>query len=154
MNILVLRIAKAKCRWADTATTEYLQRIGRQLPVREQVLRPAKSHLPLTVRRSQESERVLAQIRSGDRLIVLDERGENPSTEGLRDWVQDSINQGMKRLVFAIGGPFGHEPLICDKSWKVMALSKMVVNHELARVLLAEQLYRVYTLMHGGDYHH
>ena len=154
MNILILRVAKAKCKWADTACHDYLKRIGRQLPVSEQVIRPAKASLGLVERRELESKAIQTLLRPGDRLVVLDERGETPTTEGLQSWVQDSIHDGCKRLIFAIGGPFGHAPVLRSEAWKSMALSKMVLNHELARVLLSEQLYRVYTLMHGGDYHH
>jgi 23S rRNA (pseudouridine1915-N3)-methyltransferase len=154
VKTVVLRVAKAKCRWADTAVNDYLQRLGRQFPVQEHVLRPAKSSLPINQRRHLEKEGILSFLRPGDRLVVLDERGETPDTEGLKDWMQGSMNQGVKRLVFAIGGPFGHDPTIHQDSWKTLALSKMVLNHELARVMLAEQLYRVYTLMYGGDYHH
>lgn len=154
MKTVVLRVAKAKCRWADTAVNEYLQRMDRQFPVQEQVLRPAKFTLPVEQRRQQETEGILSCLRAGDRLVVLDERGETPNTEGLKEWIQSSMNQGSKRLVFAIGGPFGHDPTIHQDSWKTLALSKMVLNHELARVILAEQLYRVYTLIYGGDYHH
>ena len=154
MNVVILRVAKAKCKWADSASTDYLKRIGRQLPVKEHIIRPAKAHLPISERRHQETEAILASLKSGDRLVVLDERGENPSTERLQEWVEDSINEGCKRLIFAIGGPFGHAQAIRSSAWKSMALSKMVLNHELARVVRAEQLYRVYTLMVGGDYHH
>lgn len=154
MKTVVLRVAKAKCRWADTATNEYIQRLGRQFPVQEHVLRPARFNLPVEQRRHQETESILSFLRAGDRLVVLDERGETPSTEGLAEWLQSSMNQGVKRLVFAIGGPFGHDPMIHQAAWKTLALSKMVLNHELTRVVLAEQLYRVYTLLYGGDYHH
>lgn len=154
MNILLLRVAKAKCKWADAASHDYLKRIGRQLPVSEQVIRPAKSHLDVSERRRQESKAIQGVLKSGDRLVVLDERGETPTTEDLQHWVEQSIHDGCKRLVFAIGGPFGHAPDLRKDAWKSLALSKMVLNHELARVLLSEQLYRIYTLMVGGDYHH
>ena len=59
-----------------------------------------------------------------------------------------------RRLVFAIGGPYGHGAEVRARAHKVVALSGMVLNHELARVVLVEQLYRVSTLLWGGSYHH
>ncbi|MEC8276066.1 MAG: 23S rRNA (pseudouridine(1915)-N(3))-methyltransferase RlmH [Myxococcota bacterium] len=154
MNVLILRVAKAKCKWADAATTDYLKRMGRHLPVKEHLIRPAKAHLSVSERRAFETDALLACLKSGDRLVVMDERGDTPTTEELQKWVESSINEGCKRLVFAIGGPFGHAQHLHSHAWKSLALSKMVLNHELARVVLSEQLYRVYTLMFGGDYHH
>ena len=118
-------VAKAKCKWADSASTDYLKRIGRQLPVKEHIIRPAKAHLPISERRHQETEAILASLKSGDRLVVLDERGENPSTERLQEWVEDSINEGCKRLIFAIGGPFGHAQA---DSFKRMEVNGLVQN--------------------------
>jgi len=57
-------------------------------------------------------------------------------------------------MVFVIGGPFGNSPELRSHAYATLALSNMVLNHELARVCLVEQLYRVYTLIWGGDYHH
>jgi 23S rRNA (pseudouridine1915-N3)-methyltransferase len=56
--------------------------------------------------------------------------------------------------VFAIGGPYGHGKELRSVAWKQLALSGMVLNHELARVVLVEQVYRVSTLLWGGAYHH
>ena len=63
----------------------------------------------------------------------------------------DRMNIG---LLFAIGGPHGHAPAVRQQAHKTLALSKMVLNHELARILLVEQLYRASTLLWGGAYHH
>jgi 23S rRNA (pseudouridine1915-N3)-methyltransferase len=64
------------------------------------------------------------------------------------------MNQGVQRLVFAIGGPYGHAPALREKAHRVLSLSPMVLNHELARVVLVEQLYRAHSLLFGGKYHH
>jgi 23S rRNA (pseudouridine1915-N3)-methyltransferase len=84
----------------------------------------------------------------------LDERGKTATTEELRDWFEEAARLGSRRLVFAIGGPYGHDPALRTQAWKQLALSRMVLNHELARVVLVEQIYRVSTLLWGGAYHH
>ena len=69
--------------------------------------------------------------------------------------VSDATRIGAARLVFAIGGPFGHAPETRARAWRSIALSKLVLNHELARVVLYEQLYRATDILWGGRvYHH
>ena len=154
MKILIFRIGKGKCRWADLGTQEWLKRIQKRLPVQEVLLKPAPDHFPIEKRRLIESNLLLSKLKEGDTLICLDERGSLFTTEDFSSVVQKAMNRSSKRLVFAIGGPFGHAPQLRKEAWQTMALSKMVVNHEMARLMLAEQLYRVYTLIWGGDYHH
>ena len=152
MKIQLRRVARGREKWADQATQNYLQRL-RNMPTSEHILRLSKAS-ELERRREEEGQRLLNGLGDGDRLIALDERGSLIRTEELRDWVQESIDDRCKRLVFAIGGPFGLAPVVRDHAWRTLALSPMVLNHELARVLLAEQLYRVHTLIWGGSYHH
>lgn len=152
MKVHVRRIARGREKWADQATQSYLQRL-RNLPTSEHVLRLSQAQ-DVVRRREEEAQRLLQGLSRGDRLISLDERGSLIRTEQLRDWVQESIDDRCKRLVFAIGGPFGLAPVVRDQAWRSLALSPMVLNHELARVMLAEQLYRVHTLIWGGSYHH
>ncbi len=154
MKVLIFRTGKGKCRWADQGTEEWLKRIQKRLPVQEVLLKPAPDRFSIEKRRSLESEAILSRLKAGDSLICLDERGSLWSTEAFSSVVQKAMNRSCKRLVFAIGGPFGHSPELREAAWQTMALSKMVVNHELARLMLVEQLYRVYTLIWGGDYHH
>ena len=105
-------------------------------------------------RRKMESAQLSSFLSDRDRLILVEERGEQASTEVLASWLEMAMNMGTQRLVFAIGGPFGHDASLYPKAWKQLALSKMVLNHEIARVVLAEQLYRASTIIYGGQYHH
>ena len=84
-NILLLRVAKAEYKWADTRAMITSSALGVNLPVSEQVIRPAKAHLALSERRRQESKAIQSVLKGGDRLVVLDERGETPTTEGLQE---------------------------------------------------------------------
>lgn len=154
MRVLLLRVGKGRTRWADQAVADYLKRLPRQLQVDEKVLRPAPFQGDVGRVRNDEGGRLLAQLKDGDRLVALDERGNCVSTEAFTAWFDDAAKMSTRRLVFAIGGPYGHDPRVRDKAWRVLALSPMVVNHELARVVLVEQLYRASTLLWGGAYHH
>jgi len=154
VKIQIYRVGKGKVKWADNATQHWLSRIQHKFPVSEICIRPAPDKGNIALRRKQETNQILAKLQSTDRVIVLDERGETKTTEELTQWIQDAMNGGVKRIVFVIGGPFGHDPSMRSRAWKTLRLSSMVLNHELARVVLAEQLYRAYTLIWGGSYHH
>jgi 23S rRNA (pseudouridine1915-N3)-methyltransferase len=153
MKITILRVAKAKVPWADQAVQEYLKRITQGWKLDEQVLKLAPKGEVLQ-RQQQESAQILQQLKEGDYLIVLDERGEQISSEVFAGWLKDAMDNSVKRVVFAIGGPFGHDPMLRTKAHKILGFSPMVLNHELVRVLLAEQLYRASTIIWGGNYHH
>lgn len=105
------------------------------------------------VRRA-ESQRLLAKVEPRDRLVVLDERGRDPSTQEFAALLEGCRNDGTHRIVFALGGAYGHDALLRDRAWRVIRLSSMVLNHEVARVVLFEQLYRCCDLLEGGPYHH
>lgn len=154
MKILLLRTAKGKNKWADTAVENWKKRFIHKLPFEEKVCKPAPAHKSIEDRRELEAQRILHLLKDDDVVISLDERGALWSTEELHKHVQASMNRSVRRMVFVIGGPFGHAPVVRKKSNHIVSISKMVLNHEIARVCLVEQLYRVYTLIYGGDYHH
>ena len=148
MKLVVLRVGKGRTRWADEACADYAERIARHLKIEEQVIATARTI-------EDESEALLARLKDRDRLVVLDPRGKQVTTEELAAAVSDATRIGTGRLVFAIGGPFGHAPATRERAWKELALSRLVLNHELARVVLYEQLYRVTDILWGGKvYHH
>ncbi len=154
MKIAIYRVGKGKVKWADRASELWLSRIQHRFSVAEICIKPSPDKGCVAQRKAEETKRLMGKIQVSDRLIVLDERGETKTTEQLRDWVENAMNTVVKRLVFAIGGPFGHDEEIYSRAWKTLRLSSMVLNHELARVVLSEQLYRVHTLIWGGAYHH
>ena len=153
MKIDILRVAKGNIDWANDAVQTYLKCIQHHWKTSEQKLK-LSTKSDIEQRRREESALITGKLKRGDRLIVLDERGDCIATETLAKWLENSMNSGTKRIVFAIGGPFGHDPSLRDAAWKTLAVSNLVLNHEIARVVLAEQLYRASTIIYGGKYHH
>jgi 23S rRNA (pseudouridine1915-N3)-methyltransferase len=94
----------------------------------------------------------LLQASEGYKRVVLDERGQNPNTLAfkarLEAWELDS-----KGVAFLIGGAEGHAQGVRDQADWLLSLSKLTLQHELALVVLLEQLYRVETLKRGEPYH-
>ena len=85
--------------------------------------------------------------------MLLDERGEALSSEGWAKLLDHCRNDGVNQLVVAIGGASGHLPKVRDKAWKKVQLAPCVLNHQVARVVALEQLYRAWTILHGEPYH-
>ena len=154
MKIHSIWVGKGRVKWADDATHEYTRRLPRHIGFQEIPLKPSAFRGDVEAVRDEEAQRILSKLGDGDRLIALDERGVELTSEGFAGLIDEAAKVGTKRLVFAIGGPYGHGPAVRDRAWKTLRLSKMVLNHSLARVVLGEQLYRASTILWGGQYHH
>jgi 23S rRNA (pseudouridine1915-N3)-methyltransferase len=86
-------------------------------------------------------------------LILLDERGKSLSSRQFAEKLADYRDSGVSRAVFALGGPDGHDPALRDKADLVIAFGNQTWPHQLARIMLAEQLYRSVTILSGHPYH-
>ncbi|WCJ30541.1 Ribosomal RNA large subunit methyltransferase H [Euphorbia peplus] len=97
---------------------------------------------------------VMKLINSDDWVIILDEHGLDIGSEQMADLVADAGNTGASRLSFCIGGPYGHGQRIRTRANVSIRLSSMVLNHQIALLVLIEQLYRSWTILKGQNYHH
>jgi 23S rRNA (pseudouridine1915-N3)-methyltransferase len=86
-------------------------------------------------------------------LILLDEQGKNLSSDEIAGRVAGFRDAGRRTLVFAIGGPDGHDPSLRERADLVLSFGAATWPHQLVRVMLAEQLYRVATILSGHPYH-
>lgn len=155
MKILILAIGQKQPAWADAAVNDYLARLPADFKVE---LRELKAE-PRTGRgdeaercRSAESERLRAAVPAGIHLVALDERGKDWTTQQLAEhlgrWRDDSEN-----VAFAIGGPDGLDERFRRDARLQLRLSSMTLPHALARVVLAEQLYRAWSILARHPYH-
>ncbi len=100
------------------------------------------------------SRHAAASLRHADgRLLLLDERGEQLTTAELAALVSDLEREGVGRVTLFLGGPDGHGPELRAAAHGALALSRLTLPHDLARVVLLEQLYRVEALRAGHPYH-
>ena len=153
MKLLLHYTSKGRCDWADTAASAYTRRLNRYAPFEEQKNKPDSSS-DRNLSQLKESKKLLGKIGPRDRLIVLDERGDHISSVGLAKLIDSSALEGTNRLIFAIGGPYGHHETARSKADQCLKLSELVLNHQVARVLLLEQLYRAWTILKKEPYHH
>jgi 23S rRNA (pseudouridine1915-N3)-methyltransferase len=145
MRLRVLAIGKPKLAFAKSGVEEYLNRISPFNSVQLDFLKSGT--------RETESE-VLHSRSHGMLRVVLDEHGEEVSSRGLADrFTAWERTPGIKEVAFLIGGADGHtEALIAGAAWK-WSLSRLTLQHEMALVLVLEQIYRAYTIKSGGPYH-
>ncbi len=128
-----------------SAADDYLERLGRFVPT--ELVRVKEGGLD---RERAELEKKLP--RAG-KLVVLDERGKEPTTRQLAEKLQGWAHEGQSQVTFVIGGADGLHPEIKARGHELMALSKLTLPHRLAQVVLLEQLYRAHSLLRGAPYH-
>ena len=102
--------------------------------------------------RQLEADRILAALPAGSVPVVLDERGAQVTTRELASWLTGWMNEGLSPA-FVIGGADGLDDSVKARAGKLLGLSKLTLPHALARVMLAEQLYRAACIIKGHPYH-
>jgi 23S rRNA (pseudouridine1915-N3)-methyltransferase len=153
MRIRIVALGGRMPSWVDAAVTDYTRRMPRDYAVEVVELKPAprSDGRPVDQLLEQEAQRI-EQACAGHRTIACDERGRAWSTrelaEALRRWHDDG-----ERVAFVIGSADGLAERIRQGATAVLSLSSFTFPHALARVVLAEQLYRAVSLATGHPYH-
>lgn len=146
MKLTLLCVGKPRTQYLEPAIEAYGARLKHWVSY-DIVVVPASTI-------EQEASKLLARIQPDDRVILLDERGAEWSTPELAKQVENWQNQSVKSVVFVVGGAFGAHDSMQQRADSVWSLSRLVFPHELVRLLVSEQLYRAYDVLHGGKYHH
>lgn len=105
------------------------------------------------LRKAEEAQRLHEVLANGAALIVLDERGKGLGSEAFAERIGRMRDDGKRHLVIAIGGPDGHDAALRAQADLVLGLGPMTWPHQIARILIAEQLYRAATILAGHPYH-
>lgn len=144
MNWKIITVGKPALAWARDAVSDYHQRLGRTNKVELVYLKPDAP--------KQIEKQMLAASESSLR-IVLDERGKAMRSRDLAGWIQRHELAGSKRCSLMIGGADGHGESLRQSADECWSLSSFTLQHELALVVVLEQLYRAYSIMRGEPYH-
>ncbi|MFQ6104154.1 MAG: 23S rRNA (pseudouridine(1915)-N(3))-methyltransferase RlmH [Candidatus Glassbacteria bacterium] len=155
LRITLLTVGKLKAKDLKGAFEDYLRRARRYFPIEVVEVKRGRykssENIDLVLKR--EKERLREKIQNGSYLIVLDENGLHLSTHKFAATLRELKLKGHQSVSFCLGGPFGLDDEIVNGADMKMALSKMTLPHELARVLLIEQIYRGGTILAGEKYH-
>ncbi len=152
-RISVVAVGKIRTRSWLVAQKEYSQRLSHYtkfdlIEVKDVVGRG----LPDEVAMQREGEQLLKVARKASRIVLLSPEGQQMDSPGLADFLQVNIER-YGRIAFLIGGPLGFSPEIITAAHIQLSLSRLTFTHELARVILLEQLYRGFTILNNEKYH-
>lgn len=149
----MLAVGRVKDPHLSALCDEFRKRAQRLAPTEVVEVKDARGRDPEDARRI-EGERLLARIDNRARVVLLDEHGKDRTSEQLAEHLQDLADDGCKELVFVVGGPWGHGEAIRARATERLRLGALTLTHEMARLLLLEQIYRAWTIQRGLPYHH
>ena len=156
MNITLLTIGKTRTAYLKSGIEEYLGRLRRYVPYEIVELPDVRNagKLPFEEQKEAEGKLLLQQLAPSDHVMLLDERGKEYTSKQFASRLEGILASGKKRLVMAVGGPYGFSKAVYDRADELLSLSKMTFNHEMVRLFITEQVYRAMTILRGEPYHH
>jgi 23S rRNA (pseudouridine1915-N3)-methyltransferase len=154
VRVTILSVCHKMPAWIQDGFQEYTRRMPPEIRVELVELKPEERGAGRSVdkARALEGERLLGALPVASTLLALDERGKSVTTQGLSvmlaEWMRDGTHP-----VFAIGGADGLSDAVKSRADKLVSLSALTLPHGLARVVLAEQLYRAWSILARHPYH-
>jgi 23S rRNA (pseudouridine1915-N3)-methyltransferase len=152
LRLRILWVGKSRDPWIKEAVAEYAGRIRRYVPLDVAEVRDEKGAQAEEMRR-RECERLEKLIPPQATLVLLDETGEQMTSQVLADYVGRLRDSGVGDVAFVIGGAYGFSEEFRRRG-RLLSLSKMTFTHQMVRVFLLEQVYRAFTILNGEPYHH
>ena len=154
MKIRLLIVGKIVNSHIKALSELYEKRVERYVSLEIDVIKSEKIKATSTGELlDREGEKILSKLSARDYSIILDKAGKQCSSEAFSQFFQRLANQSQKQISFIIGGPLGLADKVKEKAQEQLSLSKMTFPHELATVLLLEQIYRAHSILHGEPYH-
>ena len=158
MPVTVVCVGKLRERFFADAAAEYLKRLRRLMPVtvievpdEPEPVQPGEVQHDMTLRR--EGERILARLSDRDHVIALCVDARQYESPELAARLDGLFTQGKSHIIFVIGGSLGLHPSVLRRADERMSMSRMTFPHQLARVMLLEQLFRAAKINAGERYH-
>jgi 23S rRNA (pseudouridine1915-N3)-methyltransferase len=147
MKITVLAVGKIKDRMVAEKMAEYARRLGKGIKIDFEEVDDNPGS------KAKEAENIIRRIpEKRARIIALDEKGRAVDSPGFASIISRAVDAG-KDLVFILGGPYGLDGKVKQAADEVLALSRLTFPHELARLILVEQIYRAFSIIREEPYH-
>ncbi|MEK7690772.1 MAG: 23S rRNA (pseudouridine(1915)-N(3))-methyltransferase RlmH [Bdellovibrionota bacterium] len=158
MKIRILCFGKLKTPGLREACDHYLKLLSAWVPVQEIELKPVSipDKAPATRKKIQVQEGDLLLARLEDNreiLVLLDETGKSHRSESWAEWLQQLADTGTRSVAFAVGSSLGFSDEVRKRAARVVSMGPQTFSHELARVALAEQVYRASSILKKHPYH-
>ena len=154
MRIHLIAVGEKMPAWVSQGYEEYARRLpaDNSLLLHEVAAARRGKNVEVDRWKREEGERLLAAVPKGARVVALDEHGEGMTTRQLADRLQDWRRQGGD-VALLVGGADGLSPHCLQQAQSRWSLSPLTLPHPLVRIVLAEQLYRAWTVIQGHPYH-
>ena len=149
MKIILIAVGKEKDFAAAEVVAEYSARIEYQVPVVWKYISTSDK-----VQEEKDILKALDALSTPAHIVALDEKGREFTSAKFADFMQMRMNESLQSLVFVIGGSYGLSDLLRTRAQTTVALSQLTFPHQLVRLILAEQIYRAFTIIRGERYHH
>jgi 23S rRNA (pseudouridine1915-N3)-methyltransferase len=155
LKITFLWVGRTRDREMAGAMERYLERIRRHAEVSVDVAPEVgdAAQYSLEHRLEREARGILERLPKRGRSLGLDSRGKQLTSEEFARLLETELTAGGGHLHFVLGGPSGLSAGVMERMDQRIALGRMTLPHELARLVLAEQVYRAFSILRGGPYH-
>lgn len=158
MTIRIVCAGKMKEKYFTDAVDDYKKRLSRYASVDIQEVQDEKipdnaSAAEEQIAIDKEGERLLSRIQSGDYVIALAIGGRTFSSESFAEYIRSLQNRGRSNISFVIGGSLGLSSSVMNRADDTLSLSSLTFPHRLARILILEQTYRAFKILHNEPYH-
>lgn len=156
MKIILLLVGKTEVSWLKSGIELYEERLKHYVSFKRIEIPELKatSNLSRQQIKEREGDAIMKCLKQNDELILLDERGEEFTSEEFATHIEKKSIHGTKNVVFAIGGAYGFSDDLYKRANEMISLSKMTFSHQMVRLFFLEQLYRAYTIINCEPYHH
>jgi 23S rRNA (pseudouridine1915-N3)-methyltransferase len=156
MRLTILCMGKTKERFIQEGIEKYLRYLKPYANASIKELKEEKIQdlKDATSIRKKDAEKIFKAVPAGAYLVSLDERGEEFTSHEFAALLNNTLESGVREMIFIIGGALGLDEAVVARSHKTVALSRWTFTHEMARLVLLEQLYRAFTIIKGKTYHY
>lgn len=154
MKITFMWMGKSKDKTYDQIIEKYLKKINHYTSSEVMIVKEpkAKKRSPNEMKKS-EAELILSKIKADQLLVLLDEKGKRLSSRGWATWIEHKQNISVSHVIILIAGAYGAHQTLKERADYILSLSDMTLTHDMARMVIAEQVYRAYTILRGESYH-
>ncbi len=155
MKIKIIALGKIKESFLKDGITEFLKRLKSYCPIEIMELQPIEIKDANLISRTleEEGEKILSLIKPDSYVITLEIMGNQLSSEGFAEKINEVNKSGVGELVFVIGSSCGLSKRVSERADYKLSISKMTFLHQFARLLLVEQIYRAFKILKGETYH-
>jgi len=152
MKIKLVFFGKQKSSSVDDLIQEYIKRTNKYINCEVSYL--VVNDQDSIKKKKKEFSKFSDIINKDDRVFLLDERGKHYDSLSFSAKLSQCIDTGVKRIILVVGGAYGFSEEMYKSSNELIALSKLTLTHEIARLLISEQIYRAITIINNHPYHH